>query len=117
MYFIQDSQESYNCFKKEVMSEIFEKSTNYDADSVLFIKKFLNSDFIESMKKSDGSRYWLMAPSYTVGSFFDENKIPVGKKLRKDQMYWLGGSYFDDIMGNKDFIEPNKKLENYTLYN
>lgn len=117
MYYIQDSQEAYNSFKKEVMSEIFEKSTNYDADSVLFIKKFLNSDFVKSMKQSDGSRYWLMSPSYTVGSFFDENEVPNGVKLRKDQMYWLGGEYCDDLIKNREFVEPNKKLENYTLYN
>ena len=117
MYFIQDSQEAYNSFKKEVMSEIFSKSIDYDADSILFIKKFLNSDFFESMKRSDGSRYWLMAPSYTVGSFFDENKIPAGNKFRKDQLYWLGGEYFDDLLNNKEFIEPSKKLENYNLYN
>ena len=97
MYFIQDSNEVFQNFKKNVLSEIFSNSTDYDIDSKEFIKRFLCSDFAESMERSDGSRYWLMSPQYTLGSFLDENKIPKGKKYRKDEMYFLGGKYFELI--------------------
>lgn len=120
MYFVQDSQETYNEYKKKIQGEIFAISSEYGLDSNDFIKTFLGSKYAESMERSDGSRYWLMSPKYTIGCFLDDYNIKKGKHYRKDEMEWLGRQYRELALKStsKEALkkDPSKLLENYKLY-